>query len=411
MTLPETFVVAAGRVVTCDASRATSNDLLGVIEDGAVFVEKGRIAFVGPRAEVTRHAGQAPIVIDEPTRVLTPGLCDAHTHAAWVGSRHDEYALRMAGADYETIAKRGGGIRASRRALQQASREEIASELLARLRRMASLGVTTVEVKSGYGLDVANERKQLEAIAIVASRTDVPRIVPTYLGLHAVPEESAGDVKGYVATAACAVAEFAKEGLMRFVDAYVDRNAFSVEDARLLGRAALDAGLGVRLHVGQFADIGGARLAAELGAKSVDHVEHVNDADLAELSRAKTRAVLLPVASLTLRQAPPPVANLRRHGIPLVVASDANPGTAPTESLPLAMALAVCSYGLSPEEAILGTTREAAISLDLEGKAGVLAPGHDADLVVWDLPHENALVQPWGVSKARHVISRGQRIG
>src|SRR5690606_10142004 len=161
---------------------------------------------------------------------------------------------------------------------------------------------------------------------------------------------------------------------------------------------------------GQLAEVGGARLAAELGARSVDHLENVGDADLAELSRAKTRAVLLPVASLTLRQAPPPIASLRRHGIAMVVASDANPGTAPTESLPLAMALAVCSYGLSPEEAILGATREAAISLDLEGKAGVLASGYDADLVVWDLPHEYALVQPWGVSKARHVISRGQRI-
>lgn len=410
MTLPEAFVVAAGRVTTCDPSRATPSDPLGVIEDGAVFVERGRIVHVGPRAEVLARAGDAPLVIDEPHRLLTPGLCDAHTHSAWVGSRHDEYALRMAGGDYEAIAKQGGGIKASRRALRQATREEIASELVKRLRRMASLGVTTVEVKSGYGLDLENERKQLEAIALAASRTDLPRIVPTYLGLHAVPEESAGDVEGYVAAAARAVADFASENLMRFVDAYVDRSAFTVEQARLLGRAALDVGIGVRLHVGQFADIGGAQLAAELSAKSVDHLENVGEAGLEALAAANTRAVLLPVASLTLRQAPPPVANLRRHGIRMVVASDANPGTAPTESLPLALALAVCSYGLSPEEALLGATREAASSLDLEGKTGALAASHDADLVVWDLPHERALVQPWGVSKARHVIARGRRL-
>lgn len=410
MNLPEAFVVAAGRVVTCDPSRATASDALGAIDGGAVFVEKGRIVHVGPRAEVVERAGGAPLVVDERNLLLTPGLCDAHTHAAWVGSRHDEYALRMAGADYEAIAKQGGGIKASRRALRGASREAIATELDARLRRMASLGVTTVEVKSGYGLDVENERKQLEAIAQVASRGGLPRIVPTYLGLHAVPEESAHDVDAFVAEATRAVADFARDGLMRFVDAYVERSAFSVEQARLFGRAALDAGIGVRLHVGQFADIGGARLAAELSAKSVDHLEHVSEEDLAELSRAGTRAVLLPVASLTLRQAPPPIASLRRHGIPMVVASDANPGTAPTESLPLALALAVISYGLSPEEALLGATREAAISLDLEGRAGVLAPGYDADLVVWDLPHERALVQPWGVAKARHVIARGQSI-
>lgn len=405
--LPEAFLVTAGRITSCDPSRATPDNPLGTIEDGALFIEKGKIVAVGPRAEVMAKAQGAPIAISEPDRVLTPGLCDAHTHAAYLGSRHDEYALRMAGAGYEEIAKRGGGIRASMRAIREASREEIADTLMARLCRMAKLGVTSVEVKSGYGLDIDNERKQLEAIAMAASRDDLPRVLPTYLALHALPPEAV-DRAAYVNEAGHAVRDFAAEKLMHFVDAYVDRNAFTVEEARIVGEAALDAGLGVRMHIGQFADIGGAMLAAELRALSVDHLEHVDEGGLLALARAKTRAVLLPTASLTLRQAPPPIEKIRAAGVSMVVASDANPGTAPTESLPLALALAVCVYGLTPEEAILGVTREAAISLGLEGRAGVLSPGYDADLVVWDLPHEHALVQPWGVGKARHVISRGR---
>jgi imidazolonepropionase len=235
-------------------------------------------------------------------------------------------------------------------------------------------------------------------------------VVSTYLALHALPPERAGPADRHVTEAVACVKRFAGDGLCRYVDAYVDRNAFTVEQARLVGRAAHDAGLGLRLHVGQFADVGGAALAAELGAHSADHLEHVSPADLAALARAGTRAVLLPTASFTLGQSPPPIAAMRAAGVHLAVASDANPGTAPTESLPLALALAVRLYGLSPAEAILGATREAAVSLGLESSTGSLAPGRDADLVVWDLPHEHALVQPWGVAKTRTVFRRGRAI-
>lgn len=404
-TLPGAFVALAGRVITCDAS---AEGPLGAIDGGALVVEKGKVVFVGEREEAIRKAKGAPIAIDAPGSLLTPGLVDAHTHAAWMGSRHHEYAQRMAGAGYEEIAKAGGGILSSREAIQRASREEIAETLIERLRRMASLGVTSVEVKSGYGLDIDNERKQLEAISIATKRDDLPRIVPTFLALHALPPEWAPRREAYVDEAVRAVGEFAKEGLMSFVDAYVDRNAFTVDEARRIGLAALDANIGVRLHIGQFADIGGAKLAAELGAKSVDHLEHVDEAGLSALAEAGTRAVLLPAASMTLRQAPPPIEKIRKAGVKMVVASDANPGTAPTESLPLAMALAVCAYGLSPDEVLLGATREAAYSLGLEGRAGTLKAGSEADFVVWDLPHEHALVQPWGLSRARHVVSRGR---
>ena len=395
-----------GRVVTCDEARATAEDPLGVIPDAAVVVVDGAIVDVGERAAVLARHPDVPERAAE--GVITPGLIDAHTHAPWMGSRDGEYALRMAGADYETIAAAGGGIVASMRAVRAATAAEIAAALRARLQRMARLGVTTVEAKSGYGLDEASERKQLEAIADAAGSTDLPRVVPTYLALHALPPEARGDRDAYAREVERAwLPAIAAAGLARFVDAYVDRSAFSVDQARGVLARARALGLGVRLHVGQFADVGGAELAAELGAASVDHLEHVGPAGITRLAAEGVRAVLLPIASFTLRQDPPPVAALRAAGVRLVIASDANPGTAPTESLPLAMALAVRSYGLSVAEALLGATREAAASLGLAGTCGAIRPGLRADLTVWDLPHENALIQPWGSARATSVLRDG----
>jgi imidazolonepropionase len=400
---------AAPRVVTCDPLRATPGDPLGVLENGAVLVEDAHIAWVGPQAELPHDA---PLIFHSGA-VVTPGLVDAHTHACWAGSRHDEYAIRMGGGDYEAIARSGGGILSTHRAIASTTLAELADGLRARLGRMARLGVTCVEVKSGYGLTPELEERQLLAIALVASDLRLPRVVPTFLALHALPRGA--DRKTYVERAARElVPRFA--GLSEFVDAYVERDAFGVEEARAVGLAGRAAGLGVRLHVGQFADVGGAELCAELGAASADHLEHLSPEGAAKLGAAGTHAVLLPVASFTLGHAPPPVTALRAAGVPLVVASDANPGTAPTESLPLAIALAVRTYGLTPAEALLGVTRVAAASLHLFGPGarearGVLAVGASADLVVWDLPHELALVQPWGVPRARVVMRDGRVIG
>lgn len=401
------FAIAARRLVTCDPALATSADPLGVIEDGAVVIEGGTILDVGPRASVLARRPGLSVMMDAAS-VVTPGLVDAHTHAPWVGSRDGEYVMRMAGADYEAIAAQGGGIAASTRALRAASPVEVVETLRARLRRMAALGVTTVEAKSGYGLDEATERKQLEAVAEASRAADGPRLVPTYLALHALPKEAGGDRAAYAKVVADAwLPAIAAAGLARYVDAYIDRSAFSVADARPVLARARELGLGVRVHVGQFADVGGAELAAELGAASVDHLEQVGPRGIDALAAAGVRAALLPVASFTLRQDPPPVAALRAAGVPLIVASDANPGTAPTESLPLALSFAVRGYGLSVAEALLGATREAAISLGLAGTCGVLRAGLRADLVVWDLPHENAIVQPWGGPRTRAVLRDG----
>jgi imidazolonepropionase len=314
----------------------------------------------------------------------------------------------MAGGDYRDIAKAGGGILSTYRAVATASEDALAEALIGRLRRMAALGVTTVEVKSGYGLEPEHEMKQLAAVARAAASERVPAVVPTFLALHALPPDA--NRAAYVARVAGElVPRVARQGRARFVDAYVDANAFTVAEARAVGEAARAHGLGVRLHVGQFADVGGAELAAELGAASVDHVEHISAAGISALARAGVAAVLLPVASFTLAQSPPPVAALREAGVLLVVASDANPGTAPTESLPLALALAVRAYGLSPDEALLAATRSAALSLGL-GDRGVLREGARADVVVWDLPHEHAIVQPWGGPRTHRVVVAGVEI-
>ncbi len=313
----------AARVVTCDPARATAADPLGAIDDGAVVVHEGRIAWVGAR----RDAPAADDAFDGGEGVLTPGLVDAHTHAAWVGSRHVEYALRMAGGDYRAIAAAGGGIASSARAIAQASEEEIAAVLAQRLTRMARLGVTCVEVKSGYGLEPDEERKQLRAIARVTKAPELPAVVPTFLALHALPAAAANGREAYVDhVARVLVPEVAAARLARFVDAYVDANAFTVEEARRVGLAAKSAGLGVRMHVGQFADVGGAELCAELGALAADHLEHVGRGGIGALAAGHVSAGLLPTACFTLGQAPPPVAALRAAGVPLVVAQRRKPG-------------------------------------------------------------------------------------
>jgi imidazolonepropionase len=407
----EPCIVTARRVVTCDPALATPADPLGVLAPGAIVMEGAMLAAVGPPDEILSRYSGAQDVIDVPG-VVTPGLVDAHTHAPWVGSRDAEYALRMAGEGYEAIAAVGGGIMASMRALRAASGQEIAQTLRWRLRRMAALGVTTVEAKSGYGLDEVAERKQLEAIADAARAPRwLPRVVPTYLALHALPPEAKGDRTAYARLVEQTyLPAIAAAGLARFVDAYIDRSAFSVEDARPVLARARSLGLGVRVHVGQFADVGGAELAAELGAASADHLEHVSSRGIEAMAGAGVRAVLLPVASFTLNQSPPPVAALRAAGIPLVIASDANPGTAPTESLPLALALAVRSYGITIAEAILGATREAAVSLGLGSEVGMLRAGMRADIAIWDLPHENAILQPWGTPRTLGVVRDGNMI-
>ena len=397
------IAIVASRIVTCDESRATAGDPLGVISPGALTIDDGKVTWLGAPADLDPKVP----VTNVGEVVVSPGLVDAHTHLAWAGSRHGEYAVRMAGGDYEAIAKAGGGIVSTFRAVSEASPDALVELLRARLARAAQLGVTTCEIKSGYGLLPEHELKQLRAIAACTNQAALPAVVPTFLALHALPPSARSDRSGYVRRVVDELLpRVREENLAAYVDAYLDANAFQIDEGRALGEKARALGFHLRLHVGQFADIGGAELAAELGAHSVDHLEQVSDAGIAALAAAGVHAVPLPVASFTLKQEAPPVAKLRAAGVPLVVASDANPGTAPTESLPLALALAVRNYDLTPEEALLGATRLAARSLGLAHR-GALRVGAAADLVVWDLPHEHAIVQPWGTPRTRLVLRDG----
>ena len=384
------------------ARRLWTGAEVGTLEDVVVEGEGARISRIVPRAEA------APLAADtRSVGLVTPGLIDAHTHAAWAGHRHTEYVLRLQGADYVTIAKAGGGIVRSHEAVAAIDEDDLAEVLIARLRRMARQGVTAVEVKSGYGLTLEGERKQLRAMARAQAATGVPRIVRTFLALHAVPPGVTREehVRRMVDEL---LPEVAEAGLAERVDAYVDPHAFTVDEADIFFARAQHLGLAVTIHAGQFGDIGGAELAAKYRAGSADHLENVSREGARALALAGVRAALLPIASYTLRQAPPPVALLRDAGVRLVVASDANPGTAPTESLPLAMALAAREYGLTVDEILRGVTVEAAAALGLPSPA--IGPGAEATMTLWDLPHEDALVMPWGAPPIVDVWRAGSSL-
>lgn len=394
------LVVHDARVVTCDGP---PSDPLGVLERGAVAIRAGRVAWIGPRED----APKAPRVIEARGRALLPGLVDPHTHLVFAGSRVDELARRMSGVDYRTIAAEGGGIKATVRASRAASDDALFAATAARARALRAHGVTRVEIKSGYGLDTAHELRHL-AVARRIEEEGILRVTATLLGAHAVPPEHADDRAGYLAKVANEmVPQAAARGLADGCDVYLDEGAFTRDEAELVLRAAKAAGLAVRAHVGQFADLGGAELAAELGALSADHLEAVSDAGLAAMARAGVTAVLLPGAWRTLRQVAPDAARLRRFGVRVAIGTDCNPGTSPTVDLPLMAALAVRDAGVTPAEALLGITREAARALGV-ADGGRIAVGAPADLALYDEEDPRALVYALGGVRARAVILGGE---
>lgn len=413
---PHVLRLTNARVATC-AGVASSLDAAGdlarlaVVDHATILVEGDRVRFVGPSASCPSVAVDREL--DLGGRLVTPGLVDPHTHLVFAGSRSDEFRAKMEGVDYRTIASRGGGIGATVRATREATDEALWASLLARLDVLGSYGVTLVEVKSGYGLTVEHELRLLR-LARRASRASVdtaeslanpklagrslPRTTTTLLGAHAVPPEYASDRAGYVTLVATQmVAEAARrhalgladEPLADACDVYLDENAFQVDEARTLLTAARAAGLRVRAHVGQFADIGGAQLVAELGGLSCDHLEVVSDDGLRAMAQASTRGVLLPGAWRTLRQRAPDAARMRALGVSIAVGTDANPGTSACLDPLLAVALAVRDAGLPPTAALLAITREAADACG-EPAAGRIVEGGRADLCIWD--HDDPMV-------------------
>jgi imidazolonepropionase len=371
-------------MILTNATLATMENGVGLVEATAIRLEGDRITWVGPEAEAPGDGGDR---IDLGGRLVTPGLIDCHTHLVHGGDRAREFEMRLSGASYEEVARAGGGIVSTVRATRAASEAELLASALPRLDRMLSEGVTTVEVKSGYGLTVADELKMLR-VARALERTRPVRVHTSLLAAHAVPPEYQGRADAYLDEICIPALHAAHaEGLVDSVDGFCEGIAFSPDQIARLFVVAQGLGLPVRLHAEQLSNLGGAALAARHGALSADHLEYLDEAGAAAMAAAGTVAVILPAAFYTLRETQlPPIGLLRRHGVRMAVATDCNPGTAPMTSLTLAMNMACTLFRMTPEEALAGVTVHAAAALGLSD-AGRIAPGLRADLAIWDARH------------------------
>jgi imidazolonepropionase len=383
----------------------------GTVEAGALGIAGGRIAYAGPMAGLpAAPAALAHAVESLDGRWLTPGLIDCHTHLVYAGNRAREFELRLEGASYEDIARAGGGIVATVRATRDASDTRLAQDASARLRRLMDEGVTTVEIKSGYGLDTPTEMKMLRVARLLGALTGV-EVRTTFLGAHALPPEYAGRADDYVALVCDEMLPaVAEAGLADAVDAFCERIAFSpAQTARVFDRAAA-LGLPVKLHADQLSDGGGAALAARYGALSAEHLEYANEAGIAAMAAAGTVAVLLPGAFYFLRETKlPPIAALRAAGVPIALATDSNPGSSPLTSILLVLNMACTLFRMTPEEALAGVTVHAARALGLAGSHGTLEVGKVADAVAWEVDSPAELAYAMGANPRYATWQRGVR--
>jgi len=399
------WVIENVRMMTCVGPE------LGLIDDGAAVIGGGRVLWAGSRKQL-QSCGislSGTRTHDGGGRLLTPGLIDCHAHPIFAGDRASEFAMRAAGDDYQAIAARGGGINATVLPTRESTTENLVRSTRARMDRALSWGTTTCEAKSGYALTSAGELRLLEVVSAVDA-TSPSDLSPTLLGAHLVPLEMRESRELYVrAVIEEMIPEAARAELATAVDVYCDEGAFTIDETRSILSAAKAAGLARRAHVGQFCDLGGAELLAQLGGLSADHLEVVSDQGIEALARADVVAVMLPVACVQLKQAPPPVAKLREGGVKLAVATDMNPGSSKCEVLPIAMWLATTRYGMTVSEAWLGVTRHAAQAL---GRAdiGQLEAGMLADMVLWDCAEPAAIPYECGRNLVHAVFKRGVRV-
>lgn len=389
------------RLVTC------AGHGLGLVERGCVAARDGTIVYAGPVADAPRF--EATETIDCAGRWITPGLIDCHTHLVHGGDRSHEFELRLAGASYEEIAKAGGGIVSTMRATREASEDALVASALPRLDALIAEGVTTVEIKSGYGLDAATELRMLRAARRLGVERRV-RVATTFLGAHALPPEYAGAADAYIAMLCDELLpQVAAAGLADAVDAFCEGIGFSPEQTERMFRAAAAYGLPVKLHAEQLSNLNGAALAARYGAISADHLEHVDDAGIAAMARAGTVATLLPGAYYFVRETKlPPIAALRAAGVPIALATDCNPGTSPLTSLLLTMNMGATLFRLTVDECLLAVTRNAAQALGLGDRIGSLEAGKACDLAIWDIERPAELVYRMGFNPLHARIWSGQ---
>ncbi|MFG1428257.1 imidazolonepropionase [Roseixanthobacter glucoisosaccharinicivorans] len=380
---------------------------LGVVEDGLVAARDGRILYAGPRADAP--AFDAIEAVDCAGRWITPGLIDCHTHLVYGGDRANEFEMRLAGVPYEEIARAGGGIVSTMTATRAADEDALVASALPRLDALLAEGVTTIEIKSGYGLNLEAERRQLRAARALGDRRPVT-VTTTFLGAHALPPEAGGDKDAFI-DAICTqmLPALAGEGLADAVDAFCEGIAFSPAQVARVFEAARALALPVKLHADQLSNLHGAELAARFGALSADHLEHADAAGAAAMGKAGTVAVLLPGAYYFIRETKtPPVDLFRAAGVPIALATDCNPGTSPLTSLLLTMNMGATLFRLTVTECIAGVTREAARALGVLKRTGTLEPGKDCDLAVWDIERPAELVYRIGFNPLHARVWRGR---
>ena len=377
---------------------------LGLIDDGVVAAKDGRIVYAGPAEGAPAATGT---VHDCKGRLITPGLIDCHTHLVHGGNRANEWAMRLAGASYEEIARAGGGIVSTMRATREASEAELVASALPRLDALIAEGVTTIEIKSGYGLSTDDELKMLRAARALGDHRAV-RIEPTFLGAHALPPEYKGDSDAYIDLV---VGEMipAAASLATAVDAFCEGIGFSPAQCSRVIEAAQAHGLAVKLHAEQLSALHGSALAARHGALSADHLEHATDDDVRAMAEAGTVAVLLPGAYYFMRETKlPPIDAMRRHGTRIAIATDNNPGTSPTTSLLLMLNMGATLFGLTVVEALRAVTVNAAAALGLSAEVGTIEPGKACDLAIWNVSDPAELVYRIGFNPLHQRIKDGQ---
>jgi imidazolonepropionase len=379
----------------------------GAIEDAALAIRAGRIDWVGPMSELPANDASETRSVNG--RWLTPALIDCHTHLVFAGDRSAEFEQRQNGASYEEIARAGGGIRSTVAATRQADKESLIDSARPRIEALMREGVATIEIKSGYGLNLETELTMLAASRALATQHEA-EIVTTFLGAHSVPEEFDGRSDDYIDYLISDVLPAVHEKqLADAVDAYCESIAFSTEQIARLFESASALGLPVKLHADQLSDSGGAQLAASFNALSADHLEYTSSAGVRALADAGAAAVLLPGAFLTLNETQtPPVAMLREYGVPIAIATDCNPGTSPLCSLRFAMNLAASLYHLTPEECLAGVTRNASRALGLDEDRGTLETGKRADIAEWDINHPRELTYWIGLNQLTTMIKNGK---
>ena len=407
---------APGETLACDklwtnARLATMSPAVeasyGAIEDGVVAARGGRIVYAGPRSEAP--AFQAAETIDCQGRWITPGLIDCHTHLVYGGDRAHEFELRLQGATYEEIARAGGGILSTVKATREASEDALFASADRRLAALIAEGVTTVEIKSGYGLEQQAELKQLRVARRIGRERQVT-VRTTFLGAHAVPPEFKGRSGDYTALVAGPILDaVSAEGLADAVDVFCEGIAFSPAETKAVFEAAKAKGLAIKVHAEQLSNLYGAKLAAEMGALSADHLEYLDEDGIIAMAKAGTVAVVLPGAFYFLRETQkPPIELMRKHGVAIALATDANPGSSPLTSPLLVFNMACTLFRMTPEEALAGLTRHAATALGLQDEVGTLEAGKRCDLAIWEIERPAELAYRIGFNPLHTRIWNGQ---